>query len=98
MLCTWLGGKEEDAGDGVLVMLYGKVFRAISELSQNGKNCITVMVDDISLMEVATKGSTSLVLDFLHYCHTLTLEFVSSLFSVSRTCMSPFPTYLTHSF
>ncbi|KAI3901691.1 hypothetical protein MKW98_021855 [Papaver atlanticum] len=30
------------------------------------------MMDDSSLLEVAVKGSSTYVLDFLHYCHTLT--------------------------
>ncbi|KAF5959491.1 hypothetical protein HYC85_000700 [Camellia sinensis] len=38
-----------------------------------------VMIDDISLMEVAANGSSNHVLDFLHYCQTLTTEFGCSL-------------------
>lgn len=49
------------------------------------------MIDDVSLMDVAARGSTNLVLDFLHYCHTLVSEFVSNqlkllfVFSVCNT-------------
>ncbi|XP_021901510.1 elongator complex protein 6 [Carica papaya] len=37
------------------------------------------MIDDVSLMEVAANGCSNHVLDFLHYCHTLTSEFDCSL-------------------
>lgn len=72
-------GEEGKNSDGGLVALYGKIQKTISALPQENKNCITVMIDDISLMEVAAKGSTNLVLDFLHYCHTLVSEFGCSL-------------------
>ena len=48
----------------------------IIALHEENRKSITIMIDDISLMEVAANGSTNHVLDFLHYCHTLTLEFV----------------------
>ncbi|RZC93223.1 hypothetical protein C5167_029297 [Papaver somniferum] len=41
------------------------------------KICTTVMMDDSSPFEVAAKGSSTYVLDFLHYCHTLTSENIS---------------------
>ncbi|KAK9913336.1 hypothetical protein M0R45_037154 [Rubus argutus] len=66
-------------GDGGLVSLYGKILKTMSALPQVNKNCVTVMIDDVSLMEVAARGSTNLVLDFLHYCHTLVSEFGCSL-------------------
>ncbi|THG23291.1 hypothetical protein TEA_020256 [Camellia sinensis var. sinensis] len=44
-----------------------------------GTRSITIMIDDISLMEVAANGSSNHVLDFLHYCQTLTTEFGCSL-------------------
>ncbi|XP_021831407.1 elongator complex protein 6-like [Prunus avium] len=72
-------GEEGKNSDDGLVALYGKIQKTISALPQENKNCITVMIDDISLMEVAAKGSTNLVLDFLHYCHTLVSEFGCSL-------------------
>ena len=31
---------------------------------------VTIMIDDVSLMEVAAYGSSVHVVDFLHYCHT----------------------------
>uniref|UniRef100_A0A1D1XVH7 Elongator complex protein 6 n=1 Tax=Anthurium amnicola TaxID=1678845 RepID=A0A1D1XVH7_9ARAE len=40
---------------------------------------IKIMVDDISLLEIAARGSMDHVLDFLHYCITLTSEMDCSL-------------------
>ncbi|GFY84606.1 elongator protein 6 [Actinidia rufa] len=50
-----------------------------ASLLPGGSRSITILIDDISLMEVAVKGSSSHVLDFLHYCRTLTTEFGCSL-------------------
>ena len=86
-----LDGDNGKGGDGGLVSLYGKILKTISALPQENKNCVTLMIDDVSLMEVAARGSTNLVLDFLHYCHTLVSEFVSNqlkmlfVFSVCNT-------------
>ncbi|PNX97236.1 elongator complex protein 6-like [Trifolium pratense] len=33
------------------------------------------MIDDISFLQVAANGSSNDVLDFLHYCYTLTSEY-----------------------
>lgn len=49
----------------------------INALPVEKKNCVSIMIDDMSLMEVAANGCSDHVLDFLHYCHTLTSEFVS---------------------
>lgn len=59
-----------------------KLFREIQETVRKLRSLtnsnITVMVDDMSLLEIAATGSNSdYVLDFLHYCHTLTSESVS---------------------
>ncbi|MCL7036513.1 hypothetical protein MKW94_029631 [Papaver nudicaule] len=69
-----------DEGNGVgggLMDLYRKIQKAVevnaSTLPEQSK-CVTIMMDDLSLLEVAAKGSSTYVLDFLHYCHTLTLE------------------------
>uniref|UniRef100_A0A5B7BFV1 Putative elongator complex protein 6 n=1 Tax=Davidia involucrata TaxID=16924 RepID=A0A5B7BFV1_DAVIN len=42
------------------------------------------MIDDISLMEVAANGSSNHVLDFLHYCYTLTAQFGCSLVALNH--------------
>ncbi|KAJ0240944.1 Elongator complex protein 6 [Hirschfeldia incana] len=62
-----------------------KLFREIQATVRKLRNVtnsnITVMVDDMSLLEIAATNSTNSdhVLDFLHYCHTLTSESNCSL-------------------
>ncbi|KAI3886579.1 hypothetical protein MKX03_005498 [Papaver bracteatum] len=69
-----------DEGNGVgggLIDLYQKIQKSVevnASTSPELNRCITVMMDDLSLLEVAAKGSSTYVLDFLHYCHTLTSE------------------------
>ena len=48
------------------------------EATRTGKNAgpFTIMIDDVSLLEVAAHGSVDNVLDFLYYCVTLTSEMV----------------------
>ncbi|GMN51201.1 hypothetical protein TIFTF001_020358 [Ficus carica] len=75
--------KEKTSGGG-LVALYGEIQKVISDLPQERKNSVTIIIDDVSLMEVAAKGSTNLVLDFLHYCHTLTSELGCSLVALNH--------------
>lgn len=63
--------------EGGLVELYGKIQKAVEvSIVNGGSRSISIMIDDISLLEVAAKGSSNHVLDFLHYCHTLTTEIV----------------------
>ncbi|KAF8683759.1 hypothetical protein HU200_044692 [Digitaria exilis] len=58
-----------------LVRLYSEIQR-VAEATRTEENAgqFTVMVDDITLLEVAAHGSVDDVLDFLHYCVTLTSE------------------------
>lgn len=72
--CVHVGGKDD--GD-ILFSLYERIQNAIGALLAE-KNPVTIMVDDISLVEVAARGSADSVMDFLHYCHTLTAEYVST--------------------
>lgn len=62
--------------EGGLVELYGKIHKAVEICASVGydRSCITIMIDDLSLMEIAAHGSTNHVMDFMHYCHTLTSE------------------------
>ncbi|KAL4621337.1 hypothetical protein ACB092_06G219900 [Castanea dentata] len=69
---------DEGNKDG-LVALYGKIEKVVTTSFQENKKCITIVIDDFSLMEVAANGSTNYVLDFLHYCRTLTSAFGCSL-------------------
>lgn len=70
----WIDGDEGNK-DG-LVALYGKIEKVVTTSFQENKKCITIVIDDFSLMEVAANGSTNYVLDFLRYCRTLTSAFV----------------------
>uniref|UniRef100_A0A162A7N8 Elongator complex protein 6 n=1 Tax=Daucus carota subsp. sativus TaxID=79200 RepID=A0A162A7N8_DAUCS len=66
----------EVAGKTGLHALYHKIHKAVemASLSESNKH-IVIMIDDISVMEIAANGCTDDVLDFLHYCHTLTTQF-----------------------
>lgn len=59
-----------------LAELYAKIQRTVevSSFKEQGKGCITIMIDDLSLLEIAAHGSGDHVLDFLRYCITLTSE------------------------
>ncbi|KAM7499209.1 hypothetical protein LguiA_023623 [Lonicera macranthoides] len=65
--------------------LFGKIQKAVEvgALAESKGN-ITIMIDDISLMEVAAHGSSNHVLDFLQYCHTLTTQFGCSLVALNH--------------
>ncbi|KQK22215.1 elongator complex protein 6 [Brachypodium distachyon] len=63
-----------------LAQLYLAVQRVVDANRTEGNAArFTVMIDDISLLEVAACGSANDVLDFLHYCVTLTSEMNCSL-------------------
>jgi len=57
--------------------LYNEIQRLV-EANRAGENAgqFTVVIDDASLLEVVALGSVNDVLDFLHYCFTLTSEMV----------------------
>ncbi|KMZ75455.1 Elongator complex protein 6 [Zostera marina] len=70
--------QQNEVGDGKnnlqngLIRLFGQIHEAV-ELScsvQNRKH-FTIMIDDLSQLEIAIHGSTNDVLDFLHYCTTI---------------------------
>lgn len=62
--------------------MYGKIQKIINALPENHRNHVTIMIDDVSLMEVAAYGSSDHVLDFLHYCHTLTSDVVRNFMAI----------------
>ncbi|KAL6586516.1 hypothetical protein OROMI_001504 [Orobanche minor] len=63
-----------------VISLYGRVHKAVELcLSDEVGRHVTLIIDDISLMEVDANGSSNLVLDFLHYCNSLTEQFDCSL-------------------
>ncbi|MFS7960553.1 putative elongator complex protein [Helianthus anomalus] len=70
----------DDGVEGGLIALYGNIQKAV-EVNSSNKN-ITLMIDDISLLEVAANGSTKDVLNFMHYCHTLTTQFGCTIITV----------------
>ncbi|KAF4349826.1 hypothetical protein G4B88_026704 [Cannabis sativa] len=75
---------EEAKRRSALVTLFGKIQKVIGALPQERRSSVTIMIDDISLMEVAARGSMNLVIDFLHYCHTLTSELGCSLVALNH--------------
>lgn len=59
--------------------MYGEIEKAVEIYSSlEGSRTITIMIDDISLIEVAANGLSNHVLDFLHYCYTLKAKYVSN--------------------
>ncbi|KAL6644856.1 hypothetical protein ACP70R_016464 [Stipagrostis hirtigluma subsp. patula] len=74
------GGAREGAIADSFVRLYSEIQRVV-EGNRAGENAsqFTVIIDDVSLLEVAARGSVNDVLDFLHYCVTLTSEMNCSL-------------------
>ncbi|XP_023729545.1 elongator complex protein 6 [Lactuca sativa] len=71
---------DDDGVEGGLIALYGNIHKAVEANSIN-KN-ITIIIDDISLLEVAANGSTKDVLNFMHYCNTLTTQFGCTIITV----------------
>ncbi|XP_015690565.1 elongator complex protein 6 isoform X1 [Oryza brachyantha] len=73
------GVAKGDAISDSFVQLYGDIQR-VMDANRAGDNAdrFTLMIDDVSLLEVAAHGSVDVVLDFLHYCVTLTSEMVKN--------------------
>ncbi|KAI9118869.1 hypothetical protein K1719_010314 [Acacia pycnantha] len=67
-----------------LTALFEKIEGVIGSLHPDRKNFVTIMIDDVSLFEVAANGSLNDVLDFLHYCLTLTSEFDSTFVALDH--------------
>ncbi|KAK2413930.1 elongator complex protein [Trifolium repens] len=65
-------GKPNDVG---FAAVFEKIERVIKALPQDNTEFVTIMIDDISFLQVAANGSSNDVLDFLHYCYTLTSEY-----------------------
>lgn len=69
-----------DAIESGFVELYTKIQRAAEACSRgSSKGSITIIIDDLSLLEIPAHGFVDHVLDFLHYCITLTSELDCSL-------------------
>ncbi|AQL02485.1 elongator complex protein 6 isoform X1 [Zea mays] len=69
------GGAREGTIADSFALLYNEIQRLV-EANRAGENegQFTIVIDDASLLEVVALGSVSDVLDFLHYCFTLTSE------------------------
>ncbi|KAJ8435028.1 hypothetical protein Cgig2_027237 [Carnegiea gigantea] len=77
---------------GGLIELYAKIQKVVEDISSSfgsGK-CITIILDDFSLIEVAANGSLNHSLDFLRYCYALTSEFGLGLL-VHTSCGGVYP-------
>lgn len=69
----------------LLLELYGKVHEAVEVCSTSESlRKITIMIDDVSLMEIDADGSSNLVLNFVHYCYGLTTQYGCSLVTLNH--------------
>ncbi|KAL3523422.1 hypothetical protein ACH5RR_016256 [Cinchona calisaya] len=80
-----LGRDGEKGAEAALLHVYGNIQKTVELCSSpEGIKNITIMIDDISLMEVTVCGSSNQVLDFLHYCFTLATQFGCSVVILSH--------------
>lgn len=88
-MLLYSGGTRGGAIADSLAQLYSGVQRVV-EACRTGENAgrFTVMIDDVSLLEVAANGSADDVLDFLHYCVTLTSEMVKLNLPITASTLS----------
>lgn len=58
--------------------LYNRILRSIEAIRSKDYNggWTTIIIDDLSHLEIAAHGSAKHVLDFLQYCRSLTSEMV----------------------
>ncbi|KAL2319232.1 hypothetical protein Fmac_028201 [Flemingia macrophylla] len=68
------GEKIRETQSGWAASVFEQIERVITALHED-KKFISIIIDDISFLEVAANGSSSDVLNLLHYCHTLTSEY-----------------------
>ncbi|QCE11184.1 elongator complex protein 6 [Vigna unguiculata] len=73
MLMFQCPGEGKPNHDG-LASVFEQIERVITVLHQDKKS-ISIIIDDISFLEVAANGSSDDVLNLMHYCHTLTSEY-----------------------
>ncbi|XP_062210849.1 elongator complex protein 6 isoform X1 [Phragmites australis] len=74
------GGARDDTIANSFIRLYSEIQRVV-EVHRTGEipGQFTIVIDDVSLLEVAAHGSVDDVFDFLHYCVTLASEMNCSL-------------------
>ncbi|KAL0926238.1 hypothetical protein M5K25_002452 [Dendrobium thyrsiflorum] len=82
---------QKNAVEHGLVDLYSKILKAV-EVSSSGdysRAHISIVIDDLSILEIVAHGSVDHVLDFLHYCITLTSEQDCSLVILNHEDIYP---------
>ncbi|CAI0411601.1 unnamed protein product [Linum tenue] len=79
-----LGEEGKAGGRSGLFALFANITKVLNALPESNRKCLTIVIDDVSLMEVAAHGSSDHVLDFLHYCHTLTSDYGCSLVTLNH--------------
>lgn len=74
-----------------LIELYSKIQSAVEVISSrdHSRAHISIVIDDLSILEIAAQGSTDHVLNFLHYCVTLTSEQNCSLVFLNHEDIYP---------
>ncbi|XP_073124759.1 elongator complex protein 6 [Henckelia pumila] len=76
---------EGKMSEDLLIELYGKVHKAVEVCSTSeGLRNITIMIDDVSLLEIDADGSLNLALKFVHYCYSLTTQFGCSFVTLTH--------------
>ncbi|KAK8970743.1 Elongator complex protein 6 [Platanthera guangdongensis] len=67
---------KKDSVEQGLVDLYSKIQSVVEVISSrdHSRAHISILIDDLSILEIAAHGSMDHVLNFLHYCVTLTSE------------------------
>ncbi|CAL1374371.1 unnamed protein product [Linum trigynum] len=79
-----VGEEGKAGGRSGLFALFANITKVLNALPESNRKCLTIVIDDVSLMEVAAHGSSDHVLDFLHYCHTLTSDYGCSLVTLNH--------------
>ncbi|GFP89740.1 elongator complex protein 6 [Phtheirospermum japonicum] len=85
LMAERLDSDRRKTSEDKLISLYGEVQKAVELcLSDEGRRHVTLIIDDVSLMEIDANGSSNVVLDFLHYCDSLTAQFGCSLIALNH--------------
>ncbi|KAG2405033.1 Elongator complex protein [Vigna angularis] len=68
----------------VLILVWEDMQLSVVVNQKQDKKSISIIIDDISFLEVAANGSSDDVLNLLHYCHTLTSEYGCALIALDH--------------
>ncbi|KAH9326008.1 hypothetical protein KI387_006186, partial [Taxus chinensis] len=79
-------GSKGEITENALFELYKNIHQTLHGCIylEGNLGCSCIMIDDVSLLEIAAHGSEDLVFDFLHYCRILTSELGCSLVLLSH--------------